>query len=64
MNLVRHGGDTELQELYRRDIWDAIREKHRLLHEEHGDIPDIENVFLNNLNEQEYAEFVKSKPAD
>ena len=32
MQVMRYGGDKELQEIYKRDIWESIREKHRLLH--------------------------------
>ena len=34
------------------------------LHQQGGVQGDVENMFLNSLNEQEYAEFVRSKPAD
>ena len=63
MQAIRHGGDAELQAMYRKDIWDSIRKKHSLLHQQQGTQLD-ENVFLNSLNEQEYAEFVRNKPAD
>ena len=63
MQVMRYGGDKEMQEIYKRDIWESIREKHRLLHSQ-SNVADIENTFLNSLNEQEYAEFVRSKPAD
>ena len=61
MHVMRYGGDKEMQEIYRQEIWDSIREKHNLFHSQ-GNIADVENVFLNSLNEQEYAEFVRSKP--
>ena len=38
--------------------------KHSELHQQGGVQGDVENTFLNSLNEQEYAEFVRSKPAD
>lgn len=63
MHVMKYGGDEALQEIYRKDIWESIRQKHRLLHAQ-SNIEDVENVFLNGLNEQEYAEFVRSKPAD
>ena len=62
MNAIKFGGDKELQEMYKSDIWEKIRDKHRFFHENRGQIDDVENQFLNSLNEQEYAEFVRNKP--
>ena len=64
MQVMRYGDDDDLQEMYKRDIWDSIREKHSMVHMNIGQGGDAENTFLNMLNEQEYAEFVKSKPND
>ena len=36
MNIIRYGGDEDLQEIYRRDIWDSIRNKHREVHQLKG----------------------------
>ena len=32
MQAIRHGGDEELQAMYRKDIWDSIRKKHSMVH--------------------------------
>ena len=50
--------------MYKHEIWESIREKHRHFHQNLGPNDDVENVFLNSLNEQEYAEFVRNKPSD
>ena len=63
MQVMKYGGEQELQEMFRKDIWDSIRQKHQMVGQAKNQ-KDAENTFLNSLNEQEYAEFVRSKPAD
>lgn len=70
MRAIKFGSDEDLQQMYKADIWEQIRAKHRFFHElqrqsaDAGADSDAENQFLNSLNEQEYAEFLRSKPAD
>ena len=61
--MMKYGGDDDLQEIYKKEIWESIREKHRQINAKKN-VQDPENTFLNSLNEQEYAEFVRNKPVD
>ncbi len=50
MQVMRYGDDSDLQEIYKQDIWDSIRAKHNAFHSQKN-IADVENAFLNSLNE-------------
>ena len=59
MNQIKYGGDDALQDFYRRDIHESILRKKQHFEEFGGE--NKENDFLNSLNDQEYAEFIKYK---
>ena len=59
INQIKYGGDEALQEFYKQDIHDSIIRKKQHFEQFGGE--NQENDFLNSLNEQEYAEFIKYK---
>ena len=63
VQMIKYGGEDALQHLYQSDIWQSIHEKkeiaERMCYTQQQS--DLENTFLNLLNEQEYKEFMTNR---